>query len=815
MKTIRLSLFAAWLISLTPASAQPAADGLVAAGRNHLVAHHLILADAKFNAALVLAPDHEIANVLAAATRLLILPQRPAGSNFLNRLGITASGRDLYNWTADYRHDTNHHQPILPANLKSTEALAYISNNVLPAIHASLTNLARVTHPGFVLPLSEEETAMEAVTLDYGDVLLLRALLHAADALGHTLNAHNFDVVLNHIYDLAKAEQLTLQRLLQDYPKLLAKVSSSDLLASRLAFVRASDAYFAASQFIRTQRPANAERLFTLVDEDLEKEETFRENLTKAVASLDAPVQVDTNSLTAVYAGAYFAGLTPLRSLVPKFQGNAYVYNSLPDYTFGGVFLEQPAWKTEAFLRKYLAPTSEGIYLGQFTSYDVFAGWQLRGRCALFVRTNQQMTLLGFDQVAEQAVWGETIVDEDGDWEWQTNGVYSTGEIYHDGWVEGNLDYFGGSLYLNADVRTEPGPFQSAAGYYAGTWTGTGSSGKLRSILSDDGQLIYVEFESNGHAGDGGWAQLDAAAKFSSTSINGALVTGTLNRATFQITGTALTSQGKVTFTMQRNASLRPEMAPGILIAPQDQTVALGQKATFSVSASGSAPLCYRWSSNGVPLPKAAASSLVLSNVQFTSAATYSVEVENMAGSTNLSARLTVVPERVVPTLAIVSPSANQRVLTADLPVTGTAADNVKVAQVWLKANAGAWQLGAGTSNWSGVVPLLAGTNVVRAYAVDTSGNLSLTNSVTFVYMVGAPLVVQTVGQGTVTPNLNNQWLELGKKYSLTATAGAGYAFANWSGSLSTNKATLTFVMQPNLVLVATFLDNNPPHAGC
>ena len=41
--------------------------------------------------------------------------------------------------------------------------------------------------------------------------------------------------------------------------------------------------------------------------------------------------------------------------------------------------------------------------------------------------------------------------------------------------------------------------------------------------------------------------------------------------------------------------------------------------------------------------------------------------------------------------------------------------------------------MAAGTVNWLATLGVPAGTNTVRAYAVDTSGNLSLTNSVSFV----------------------------------------------------------------------------------
>ena len=67
----------------------------------------LVAAYSNFNAAVTLSPTNEDANALVAVTRLLLLPQQPAGSNFLNSLGFSVSGRDIYNWTSMLPKDTN------------------------------------------------------------------------------------------------------------------------------------------------------------------------------------------------------------------------------------------------------------------------------------------------------------------------------------------------------------------------------------------------------------------------------------------------------------------------------------------------------------------------------------------------------------------------------------------------------------------------------------------------------------------------------------------------------------------------------------
>ena len=101
-----------------------------------------------FTAALALWPTSADANALKAVTRLLVLPQTPAGSNFLVTLGFPATNRYLNFHTpaAGLRQDADGY-PILPVNYNSASIVAFFRTNILAAIAASDTNLASVTVP--------------------------------------------------------------------------------------------------------------------------------------------------------------------------------------------------------------------------------------------------------------------------------------------------------------------------------------------------------------------------------------------------------------------------------------------------------------------------------------------------------------------------------------------------------------------------------------------------------------------------------------------------------------------------------------------
>lgn len=249
---------------------------------------------------------------------------------------------------------------------------------------------------------------------------------------------------------------------------------------------------------------------------------------------------------------------------------------------------------------------------------------------------------------------------------------------------------------------------------------------------------------------------------------------------------------------------------------PQDQTVKVGTNVIFNVTAAGASQLLYQWRKNGFILPGKTDFTLTISNVQVADQGSYSVVVSNAFGSvTSSNALLTViVPDTTKPTIAVTSPTSGQRWNNAVFAASGTAKDNAQVTNVSYQLNGTGWhsaQTLNGWTNWTANVLLSPGSNFLQTFATDSSGNSSTTNSVSLVYVLSAVLRVQANGNGTANPNYNGQLLEIGKAYTMTATAGKGFAFVNWTGSLTANAAKLAFVMASNLTFTANFKDNTRP----
>ena len=116
---------------------------------------------------------------------------------------------------------------------------------------------------------------------------------------------------------------------------------------------------------------------------------------------------------------------------------------------------------------------------------------------------------------------------------------------------------------------------------------------------------------------------------------------------------------------------------------------------------------------------------------------------------------------------------------------------------------------GSGVSRTLTVRPV-SGQSGVATINLAVSDGRAVTRT-SFRMTVQAPksrLQVIKRGAGKVTPDLSAQDLTVGQSYTLTAEPDAGQVFAGWAGGLRSAKTALTFRMETNLLLEASFMTN-------
>ena len=192
----------------------------------------------------------------------------------------------------------------------------------------------------------------------------------------------------------------------------------------------------------------------------------------------------------------------------------------------------------------------------------------------------------------------------------------------------------------------------------------------------------------------------------------------------------------------------------------------------------------YFWIKGGVSTNKVSvgnATSVTVSNL--VAGATYYFATTTF-DSSGLESPFSAEAVNQPPTLNLVTPTANQLWTNGTFTVTGKAGDILAVEAVYYSLNGSGWTAAAtgnAWTNWTANLTPTPGTNTVQAYAVDTSGNFSPTNTVKFVYLVRLPLTVNINGKGTVNPNYNGALLAINENSTMTASAAAGFAFTNWT----------------------------------
>src|SRR5438309_2194885 len=207
-------------------------------------------------------------------------------------------------------------------------------------------------------------------------------------------------------------------------------------------------------------------------------------------------------------------------------------------------------------------------------------------------------------------------------------------------------------------------------------------------------------------------------------------------------------------------AATGANMGPSFTSRPVSQTIAAGQTATFSVTASGTAPLSYQWNKNGTAISGATSSSYTTpAETTSDNGAQFTVLVSNSVGNaTSNAAMLTVTAAPVAP--SITTPPVSRTVTagqTATFSV--TASGTAPLSYQWNKN--GSAISGATSSTYT--TPATTSTDNGAQFTV------TITNSAGAITSNPATLTVNTPPSITAQPA--SQTVIVGQTATFAVTA--------------------------------------------
>ena len=282
---------------------------------------------------------------------------------------------------------------------------------------------------------------------------------------------------------------------------------------------------------------------------------------------------------------------------------------------------------------------------------------------------------------------------------------------------------------------------------------------------------------------------------------------------------------------------ISPAIAPTITTQPAAQSVTAGQTASFTVVASGTAPLTYQWKKSGANIPGATSGTYTTpatSSADIDAVLAYSVVVSNSAGTvTSNEARLTVTATAVAPSIST-QPAAQTvtegQTASFSVEATGTG----PLAYQWQKN--GTAIDGATSSTYTTPTTAIGDNDAVFTVVVSNGTGTATSSSATLtVTPVSAPvaptITTQPASQSVVvgqsatfsvvangSATLAYQWQKNDSKldgatsstYTLPATSladsGAQYSVVvtNGAGTVTSDKATLTVTAAPVAPTITT-----------
>jgi len=299
----------------------------------------------------------------------LALLQRDSGTvTFLNNLYVDSPANI---WDArDVGYSPNPSQPNpfrAQSNANINQISGILKDSHLPVYLQAETDLAAFTSDTLLVHLGRSETGYPDISLDRGDILMIRALLACGRGAAYLINSQNSNILINEFVSLTEEPgPVTIEKFLAKFVDAGKLANPSDLPFARQEFKNSITHYKEASEWIRTKRTSNAVRLFNLPGSfgvnrgevytaGLADESAFRAKLDEYALLLDGSsllTGLDNKPIETLNAKPFFDGLVNLRSILPSFRKNKIRQGDVADAfaKAGGIYPGNTIARTESWL---------------------------------------------------------------------------------------------------------------------------------------------------------------------------------------------------------------------------------------------------------------------------------------------------------------------------------------------------------------------------------------------------------------------------------------------------------------------------------
>jgi hypothetical protein len=168
-----------------------------------------------------------------------------------------------------------------------------------------------------------------------------------------------------------------------------------------------------------------------------------------------------------------------------------------------------------------------GIYSGSFSGSE-------NGIFAAFVGDDGASVLEGYSQTHYDGFYNTFTVNQNGGFSFSSNGSTANGTISGNS-ISGSYSGSGGGGTISGTKLPSTGIQQVNAGFYEGGISGM-DSGPLKVIVAADGTAAFY-VDAYGGGTDGGIGTIDTGGQFSTTTVNGTAVSGSVNSTTHALSG--------------------------------------------------------------------------------------------------------------------------------------------------------------------------------------------------------------------------------------------------------------------------------------